>query len=70
MPPIVDERRNITLRLRMAVDTNGDVVEFFGDAEANDLISPVIARLYGQLLVKTGIPKEFEISNAIGGGQL
>jgi hypothetical protein len=67
---IVDEMRDITLRLRMAVDTNGDVVEFFGDAEAADLVSPVIARLYGQLLVKTGIPKEFEISNAIGGGQL
>jgi hypothetical protein len=66
---IVDERKRLTLQLRMA-DDGTDVVEFYGDLEANDLQSPVLAELYGNLLLKTGVPVEFEIANAIGGGQL
>lgn len=64
---IVDERRTITLKLFRA-DDGVDPVEFNNSIEG--LITPVLGEMYGQLLVKTGIPKEFEISNAIGGGQL
>ncbi len=66
---IVDERKRLTLKLRMA-DDGTDVVEFYADMQLNDLQSPVLGELYGNLLLKTGVPIEFEISNAIGGGQL
>ena len=66
---IVDERKRLTLQLRMA-DDGTDVVEFYSDLQLNDLQSPVLAEMYGQLLLKTGVPVEFEIANAIGGGQL
>jgi hypothetical protein len=65
---IVDERRRLTLKLFVANDGVDDV-EFFGDLEANGIQNPVLGQLYGQLLVKTGVPQEFEIANAIGGGQ-
>lgn len=64
---IVDERRRLTLRLSVA-DDGVDPVEF--SAELIGLITPVLTELYGNLLVKTGVPQEFEIANAIGGGQL
>lgn len=66
---IVDERKRLTLRLRMA-DDGTDVVEFYSDLQLNDLVSPVLTEFYGNLLLKTGVPIEFEIANAIGGGQL
>lgn len=66
---IVDERKRLTLRLRMA-DDGTDLVEFYSDLQLRDLQSPVLAELYGNLLLKTGVPIEFEIANAIGGGQL
>lgn len=66
---IVDERKRLTLKLRMA-DDGSSVVEFFGDLKDNSLVSPVLAEMYGQLLLKTGVPTAFEIANAIGGGQL
>jgi len=64
---IVDERKNLTLRLRVA-DDGASPVEFFADLVG--LVTKVEVRMYGQLLLKTGIPIEFEIANAIGGGQL
>ena len=64
---IVDERRRITLRLVRA-DDGTSPVEFFSDLVG--LQTPILAELYGNLLVKTGVPQEFEIANAIGGGQL
>ncbi len=66
---IVDERKRLVLELKMG-DDGSSVVEFYGDLEANDLQSPVLFELYGNLLLKTGVPIEFEIANAIGGGQL
>lgn len=62
---IVDELRTIKLQLSTFDPAN---TEYAG--ALNGTTSPAIAEIYGQLLVKTGIPKEFEISNAIGGGQL
>jgi hypothetical protein len=66
---IVDELKRLTLKLRMA-DDGTDVVEFYSDLQLNDLVSPVLGELYGNLLLKTGVPIEFEVANAIGGGQL
>ncbi len=66
---IVDERKKLTLKLRMA-DDGVDVVEFYSDLQLNDLQSPVLVEMYGNLLLKTGVPIEFEVANAIGGGQL
>ncbi|NIT36973.1 MAG: hypothetical protein GTN49_10830 [candidate division Zixibacteria bacterium] len=62
---IVDERLEIRLRLSVFDPAN---TEF---APALDgYTSPVIASFYGNIILKTGVPKEFEIANAIGGGQL
>ena len=66
---IVDERRELTLRLHVA-DDGVDPVEFGASLAAASLVTPILTELYGQLLVKTGVPIDFEISNAIGGGQL
>lgn len=62
---IVDERRKISLRLSTFDPAN---TEFAGALDGTE--SPVLLEIYGQLLVKTGIPVAFEISNPIGGGQL
>lgn len=62
---IVDERLEIRLRLS-TFDPNN--TEFAGVLDG--ITSPVIASFYGNLILKTGVPVEFEIANAIGGGQL
>jgi len=66
---IVDELKRIRLQLRMA-DDGASPVEFFADLSAAGLNSKVIGEMYGNLLLKSGIPIDFEIANAIGGGQL
>lgn len=62
---IVDERLEIRLRLSIFDPNNTE----FSQA-LNGLSAPVIASFYGNLILKTGVPVEFEIANAIGGGQL
>lgn len=64
---IVDERLEIRLQLSIFVDPGGTTT--FAQA-LNGLQFPVIANIYGNLILKTGVPIEFEIANAIGGGQL
>lgn len=61
---IADERTEIKIRLQMGLLANGvDPVEFFGDLIGIE--TPILFRLYGNVILKTGIPKEFEIGNKI-----
>ena len=60
---IVDERK----RIRLTLSKQGDTVL---SSTIDGINSPVLFELYGQLLLKTGVPVEFEIANPIGGGQL
>lgn len=62
---IVDERLEIRLRLSVFDPNNTEFA-----AALNGVSAPVIANIYGNLILKTGVPVEFEIANAIGGGQL
>jgi len=62
---IVDERKEIRLQLSTF---DPDNTEFAG--ALNGFGAPVIMEIYGNLLLKTGVPIEFEVANAIGGGQL
>ena len=62
---IVDERQDIRLQLSTF---DPDNTEFAGALDGID--APVLLEIYGNLLVKTGVPKEFEIANPIGGGVL
>ncbi len=62
---IIDERK----RLRLTLSTFDPANTEFSQA-LDGIGSPVIFELYGNLLLKTGVPIEFEISNPIGGGQL
>lgn len=62
---IADSNVDVTLRVRMATEPDGSLVEFFTDMDLNDLVSPVLGELYGNIILKTGIPKEFEIANKI-----
>ena len=59
---IADERNRVNLQLSIFVEPGG-TTEF---AQALDgFRSPVIANLFGNIILKTGIPKEFEIANKI-----
>lgn len=60
---IVDELLEIRLTLSHTADNELS-------NEVDGTISPILARFYGNLLLKTGVPSAFEIANAIGGGQL
>ena len=62
---IVDERKRLRLTLSIFDPTNTEFAQAL-----NGLQAPVIFEIYGNLLLKTGVPIEFEISNPIGGGQL
>jgi hypothetical protein len=62
---IVDERLEIRLQLSIFDPNNTEFSQTL-----NGLQAPVIANIYGNLILKTGVPIEFEIANAIGGGQL
>lgn len=62
---IVNERLEIRLQLSIFDPNNTEFA-----AALNGYTAPVIANFYGNLLLKTGVPIEFEIANAIGGGQL
>jgi hypothetical protein len=62
---IVDNLLDIRLQLSTFDPNNTQ----FGQA-LDGLIVPVLFQLYGNLILKTGVPIEFEIANAIGGGQL
>lgn len=62
---IVDELNRIRLRLSTFDPAN---TEFAGALDGFD--TTVLFSMYGQLLLKTGVPVDFEIANAIGGGQL
>jgi hypothetical protein len=62
---IVDERLEIRLQLSVFDPLNTEFA-----AALNGVGAPVIANIYGTLILKTGVPVEFEIANAIGGGQL
>ena len=59
---IVDERK----RIRFTLSDAGAVLA----SGIDGISSPVLFELYGNLLLKTGVPVEFEIANPIGGGQL
>ena len=67
---IADERKRVTLRLELANEGPPvfTPVEIAGDLDG--VGTPVQLELYGNLLLKTGVPIEFEIANPIGGGQL
>lgn len=60
---IVDERHVISLQLSQVSDS------VLTGTLAGEILGVHFA-LYGNLILKTGIPKEFEISNPIAGGQL
>lgn len=60
---IVDERKRIRLTLSKVPQT-------IMSATIVDITSPVLFEFYGNLLLKTGVPVEFEIANPIAGGQL
>lgn len=60
---IVDELNTIRLQLSHTADN-----ELFSATAG--VVSPVLFEFYGNLLLKTGVPIDFEIANAIGGGQL
>jgi len=60
---IADERTRIKLTLSVGKMDNGDPVEFFGDLDG--ILTPVLLRLYGNIILKTGVPIEFEIANKI-----
>lgn len=62
---IVDERKRLRLTLSIFDPTNTEFAQVL-----NGLQAPVLFEIYGNLLLKTGVPIEFEISNPIGGGQL
>lgn len=59
---VVDEQR--TIRLRLSV-FDPDNTEFFGDLVGEQ--TPVMNALYGNIILKTGVPIEFEIANPRGG---
>jgi len=59
---IADERHRVRLQLSVFDAAN---TEFAG--ALNGYRSPVIASLQGNIILKTGIPKEFEIANKISG---
>lgn len=62
---IVNELLDIRLQLSIFDPNN---TEF---SQALDGINAVVQlEMYGQLLLKTGVPIDFEVANAIGGGQL
>lgn len=60
---IVDELRRIRIQLSHTAEN-----ELFNDVDG--VQSPVLFEFYGNLLLKSGVPIDFEIANAIGGGQL
>jgi len=62
---VVDERKEIRLQLSQFDPANTE----FSQA-LNGVTAPVQLEIYGNLLLKTGVPIEFEVANAIGGGQL
>jgi hypothetical protein len=62
---IIDERLELRLRLSIFDPNNTEFSQALDGYQ-----SPVIASFYGNLILKTGVPVEFEIANAIGGGQL
>ena len=62
---IVDELETIELRLSLRDPANTVLSQAIDGIQ-----SPVLFELYGNLLVKTGVPIQFEIANAIGGGVL
>lgn len=62
---IVDELKRIRLTLSKFDPANTDL-----SAAIDGITSGVLFEFYGNLLLKTGVPIEFEVANAIGGGQL
>lgn len=61
---IIDELRTLSIKLSL-----GETM-ILPDQQGPDLAQTgVMFYLYGNLLVKTGVPKEFEIANPIGGGK-
>ena len=62
---IVNELLDIRLRLS-TFDPNNTVF----NGALDGVTAPVQLEMYGQLLLKTGVPIDFEVANAIGGGQL
>lgn len=59
---IANERNLVQLRLSVFVEPGG-TTEFAGALAG--FVAPVIANLYGNIILKTGVPKEFEIANKI-----
>jgi hypothetical protein len=62
---IVNELLDIRLQLSIFDPNNTEFSQALDDTNA-----VVQLEMYGQLLLKTGVPIDFEIANAIGGGQL
>lgn len=62
---IVDERK----RLRLTVSIFDPSNTVFAQALDGEVF-PILFELYGNLLLKTGVPIAFEISNPLGGGNL
>ena len=62
---IVDQGRRIRITLSKFDPAN---TELSNDIDGID--SPVLFELYGNIILKTGVPIEFEIANPIGGGVL
>lgn len=63
---IVDELRKLTLRLSQ----NPSETMVVADSDTPIFTTGAKLFMYGNLLVKTGVPKEFEIANPIGGGKM
>jgi hypothetical protein len=66
-PAFIIADENLRIRLRLSTFDPNDTE--FGQA-LDGLQVPVLFQMYGNLILKTGIPEAFEIANAIGGGQL
>ena len=62
---IVDELQRLRLQLSVFDPAN---TEFFSDLVGEQ--TPVLFEFYGNLIVKTGVPIEFEVANPRGGQQL
>jgi hypothetical protein len=59
---IVDELQRLRLQLSVFDPNN---TEFFSDLVGEQ--TPVLFEFYGNLIVKTGVPIEFEVANPRGG---
>jgi hypothetical protein len=64
-PAFIIVNELLDIRLTLSNDTATTTL----DPSVDGVESPVLFEFYGNLILKTGVPVEFEVANAISGGQ-